>query len=114
MRRLVVAGAGLTLLVTGLLWLVWGRSAVVPGVAFGMLATAIQLAAVALLKSATSQPFGTLMARWGVGMGLRLLGVVLFAVAALANRELFPPLPTAFGYLGVLLPLLFTETRFLR
>ncbi len=54
------------------------------------------------------------MARWGMGMGLRLLGVMLFAAAVLANRELFPPLPTAFGYLGVLLPLLFMEARLVR
>jgi len=27
---------------------------------------------------------------------------------------LFPPLPTAFAYLGVLIPLLFMEMRFLK
>jgi hypothetical protein len=31
----------------------------------------------------------------------------------LVGPDQFPPLPTAFAYLGVLIPLLFTETRFL-
>jgi hypothetical protein len=30
------------------------------------------------------------------------------------QRELFPPLPSAIGYVGVLLPLLFSEMRLLR
>jgi hypothetical protein len=36
--------------------------------------------------------------------------VVLIVVAVMTHRELFPPLPTAFAYLGVLIPLLFGET----
>jgi hypothetical protein len=39
---------------------------------------------------------------------------VLVLVAVLAERERFPPLPTAFGYLGVVVPLLFLEVRFVR
>jgi hypothetical protein len=114
MIRLLAAGVGLTAVVTGALVLAWGSAALVPGVAFGLLATAIQLAAVAVLRPVLAQPFPRVMARWGIGMALRLGGVVLFAVAALVNRELFPPLPAALAYLGVLLPLLFTEMRFAR
>jgi hypothetical protein len=114
MKWLVVTGAALTALVTVILWLVWGEAAVIPAITFGLLATAIQLCAVAVLRPAISQSFAKLMARWGIGMGLRMLGVVLFAVAVLVDRDLFPPLPTAFGYLGVLLPLLYTEMRFLK
>jgi hypothetical protein len=114
MRWLLASGMGLTALVTLILWWVWGRGAVVPGITFGLLATVIQLAAVAVLRPATSQPFGRLMARWGMGMGFRFVGVLLFALAVVLDRQLFPPLPTAFGYLGVLVPLLYTETRFLR
>ena len=29
-------------------------------------------------------------------------------------RELFPPLPSALGYVGVVIPLLFLETRLLK
>jgi hypothetical protein len=35
-------------------------------------------------------------------------------LAVLADRESFPPLATAFGYLGVVVPLLFLEVRFVR
>jgi hypothetical protein len=59
-------------------------------------------------------PLREMMIRWGWGMGLRLLGVVLFAVAVLIRPDIFPPLPTAFAYIGVLIPLLFAETRLLR
>jgi hypothetical protein len=40
--------------------------------------------------------------------------VLLFLVAVLVDRRLFPPLPTALGYLGVVIPLLFLETRFVK
>jgi hypothetical protein len=33
---------------------------------------------------------------------------------SLARREDLPPLPASLGFLGVLLPLLFVETRFLK
>jgi hypothetical protein len=47
------------------------------------------------------------MARWLGGMGIRLLGVgVVLIVSASA--------PALLGYIGVLLPLLFLETRFLK
>lgn len=114
MPRILGVGLLLTALVTALMALAWGSAALVPGVTFGALATGIQLFAAGLIRPVRDQPFGKLMARWGMGMGLRLLGVMLFAAAVLANRDLFPPLPTALGYLGVLLPLLFMETRLVR
>jgi hypothetical protein len=107
-------GAALTGAVTALLYLAFGRQAVVPGLAFGGLATAIQLVAVLLVKPAMEGSLKPLMVRWGIGMGLRLLGVGLFVVAVLWSRDIFPPLPTAFAYLGVLVPLLFTEIRLIR
>jgi hypothetical protein len=95
-------------------WLFWGRSAIPGALAFGLLATAIQVAAGAALRPALARPFPELMKRWGLGIGLRLLGVVLFAVAVTVDRELFHPLPSALGYVGVVIPLLIMETRFLR
>lgn len=107
-------GVALTTLVTGVMWLAWGRAALVPGVSFGLLATVVQIAAVALVRPVMQAPLAEFYKRWGVGMGLRLAGVVLFVVAVSVDRTRFPPLPAAFGYLGVLIPMLFTETRFLR
>jgi hypothetical protein len=49
-----------------------------------------------------------------MGVALRLTGVVLVFVAIWIRREIFPPLPTALGYLGVVIPLLFSEVRFFR
>ena len=110
----VLLGLGLTAVTTGILLLAFGRVAIIPGLSFGGLATGIQLAAVLVVKPAMGGPIKPLMIRWGVGMGLRLVGVVLFVVAVLWSRDIFPPLPTAFAYLGVLVPLLFTEIRLIK
>ncbi len=107
-------GTALTAGVTGILWAVWGPQAIVPGLVFGALATLIQFAAVKAVKPAWEAEFSVFVGRWGLGMGLRLAGVLAFLVAVLVNRELFPPVPTAFAYLGVLIPLLFMEMRFLK
>ena len=80
----------------------------------GGCAVVAQLAAVALLRPAMDAPQQVFMARWFAGMGVRalVLGAVL-AVAA-THRTAFPLLETTLGYVGVLLPLLFLETRFLK
>jgi hypothetical protein len=105
---------GLTLLVTAALRLGWGPSALLPGLGFGILATALQGTAVALLRPVRGAPLDRFLGRWVMGVGLRFLGVVLFAVAVLVDRVRFPPLPTASAFLGVLIPLLFMELRFSR
>lgn len=109
MIRLFGAGVGLTALVTAILAAVWGRGALVPGIAFGALATGIQLAAAALMRPVREAGYAEFARRWGIGMALRFLGVVVFAVVVLVDRALFPPLPTAFAYVGVVVPLLFVE-----
>jgi hypothetical protein len=96
------------------LTLATGRQALVPGLTFGGLATVLQLVAVLVVKPAMDGPTNELMNRWGIGMGLRFLGVVLFVVAVLLSRDIFPPLTTAIAYLGVLVPLLFTELRLIK
>lgn len=107
-------GLALTAVVTAIITLAFGRSALIPGLVFGGLATVIQLIAVVIVKPAMDGPVKRLMIRWGIGMGLRFSGVVLFLVAVLVSRDIFPPLPTAIAYLGVLVPLLFTELRLIK
>ena len=107
-------GTALTAGVTGTLWAFGGPQAIVPGLVFGTLATLIQFAAIKAVKPAWEAEFSVFVSRWGLGMGLRFVGVLLFLAAVLVNRELFPPVPTAFAYLGVLIPLLFMEMRFLK
>ncbi len=78
-----------------------------PAAIGGGMALLAQFWAVALLRPKMRAPNPEFMARWLGGMGIRLLGVgVVLIVSA--------TLPALLGYLGVLLPLLFLETRFLR
>jgi hypothetical protein len=107
-------GIGLTLVVTTLLYMGWGRDAVIPGLAFGLLATGIQVASVALVRPVFAGETVRLMKRWGLGMLLRGLGVASVAAAVTIDSVMFPPLPTALGFLGVLVPLLFLEVRLVR
>ena len=111
--KLAAVGLGLTVVVTAILWLGWGRAAVVPGLTFGGLATGIQVAAVAAVKPVWNEAYERFAWRWAMGMGLRLVGVAAIVLAVVLDPNLYPPLPTAFAYLGVLVPLLFAETRFL-
>lgn len=104
-------GLALTALVTGIEWLIWGTPAVVAALSFGLVATAIQLVAIRTLEPGLAGPYADLVKHFAVGMGLRLGGIVLFLGAVLADRALFPPLASAFGYLGVVVPLLFAETK---
>jgi hypothetical protein len=107
-------GIALTLLVSSLLVLGWGQDALLPGLIFGLIATTIQTVSVALVRPVFNGETVRLLKRWGWGMLLRGLGVALVAVAVTLDRTLFPPLPTAFAFLGVLVPLLFLEVRLVR
>lgn len=114
MLNAAVGGLVLTAAVSGALAVVWGRQVLAGAVAFGLLATGIQVVSTALVRPVVTGEFKILVRRWGIGMGLRIGGVVAFAVAAGLRGDLFPPLPTALGYLGVLIPLLFMEIRLLK
>ena len=107
-------GIVLTALVTGLLYIGWESDALIPGLVFGLLATGIQVASVALVRPVFGGETVRLLKRWGMGMLLRVLGVALVAAAITIDSTLFPPLPTAFAFLGVLVPLLFLEIRLVR
>lgn len=109
--KAAAAGLVLTVLVGAILYLTLGRSAVVPSAVFGLLATAIQVIAALILKRAERAPFHLFMRSWAAGAGLRIIGVALVAVAVTVRRDLFPPLPTALAFLGVMIPLLFMEIR---
>jgi len=87
-----------------------GRAAAIGGLA----ALAAQLGAVALLRPAMRAPQPVFMARWLGGMGLRALALGLVLALAATHRGVLAPLAASLGFLGVLLPLLFLETRFLK
>lgn len=80
----------------------------------GAVALVAQLWAVALLRPAMRAPSPQFMSRWLGGMAIRFLAVTALLVWAATHRAALPLLPAALGFLGVLLPLLFVETKFLR
>jgi hypothetical protein len=96
---LAALGVGLVVVAT----LVGGKPAAIGG----GVAVIAQLWAVALLRPKMRAPNPEFMARWLGGMGIRLLGV---GIVLIVSRTV----PALLGYVGVLLPLLFLETRFLR
>ena len=96
---LAVLGVGLVVVAT----LLAGKPAAIGG----SIALVAQLWAVALLRPKMRAPNPEFMARWLGGMGIRLLGV---GIVLIVSRTV----PALLGYVGVLLPLLFLETRFLR
>ena len=97
----ILAGLGVGLVVIAML--VGGKPAAIGG----SVAVLAQLWAVALLRPKMRAPNPEFMARWLGGMGIRLLGV---GIVLIVSRTV----PALLGYVGVLLPLLFLETRFLR
>ncbi len=97
----ILAGLGIGLVVAATM--LGGKPAAIGG----GVAVIAQLWAVALLQPKMRAPNPEFMARWLGGMGIRFLGV---GVVLIVSRTV----PALLSYVGVLLPLLFLETRFLR
>ncbi len=114
MRRTIATGLVLTLAVSAALRAGFGPGSLLPALTFGLLAPAIQAGAGVAMRGAVELSYAEFLKRYGIGMGLRLGGVMVLMVAIVARREWFDPLPTAFGFLGVLIPLLFLEARLAR
>jgi len=110
-RRLVLTGFGLTALAGGIGWWGFGVGGAIGAGSFGLLATAVQVLATRRMLRARGAAVGEFLKGWGVGMGLRLLGVAALLAGALLAPGLLPPLPAAIGYLGVLFPLMILEAR---
>jgi hypothetical protein len=109
--RHAAAGLLLTLGVSAVAGLVGGATAALAAAVAGGLATAIEAAAVAVLRPALEPPFPVLLKRWALGLALRLTGVAAVGVAIVRWPDRAPVLPTALGFLAVLIPLLFGEMR---
>ena len=89
----------------------WAGGAALAGAALAGLA---QGAAVLLLRPAMGAPTAVFVRRWLSGMAVRGASAVALVVAMAVFRDRLPAPWMAAGYFGVLLPLLFVETRFLR
>jgi hypothetical protein len=114
MRSTLLTGLLISSVVVAGCWGIWGPQAAFAAGIFGAFALLIQLAAIALIQPVKTAAPKLFIKRWGIGMGLRFLGVVAIAVAAGLDPAHFPPIPAAIGFLGVLLPLLFFEVRLVR
>lgn len=113
--RTALTGIALTVFVSAIALIAWGSRAVLPCAMFGLVATAIQVAAGTVMRTGgVPAAFSVFAARWAVGMGLRVAGIVLVVIALVTDRAVFAPLPTTVGFLGVLIPLLFLDARSLR
>jgi len=106
-----VVGLVLTTASGLVVWRLGGSIAAQGAVAAGVLATVVETVAVSLLRPALVPPFERLLKRWAYGLGLRVGGVAAVGVAVLVWPERFPVLPTALGFVAVLIPLLFGEMR---
>jgi hypothetical protein len=111
MVRLLAIGLSLAAGLAMLCGWLWGRQAALVAGGFGLVATLIQVVALRLMCGPKEMPTSRFFARWAVGTGLRFAGAILMGVLALVNATLFPPLPAALGFLGVLIPLLAFEIR---
>ena len=87
----------------------WGTSAAIAAGSAGLLATGIESVSVVLLSRALEPPFERLFKRWAIGLGLRVGGLLLVVAAALGWPARFPAVPTATGFVAVLIPLLLGE-----
>lgn len=112
--RTLLTGVGLTMAAGGLSALAFGDRAFWPAIVFGLVAMAIHLLASHVATREPPGPGEVFPKGFLYGMALRMGGVALFAAAAFGLGEFFLPLPTAIGFLGVLVPLLFLELRTIR
>lgn len=111
--RLTVTASTLELIaaVTGyLLGGLWAMAAALIGAS---IASAAQIAAVAMLRPAMQAGTLAFQKRWVLGMAVRFASFVVVAVIMIVLKDTLPPLWLASGYLGTLLVLLFAETMFL-
>jgi hypothetical protein len=110
----LMAGLLIGGIISGLAYRFAGSQAAIGAGCFAALAILIQVTAIALIQPVKQAAPKLFIKRWGIGMGLRLLGVVAIALAAGLDPAHFPPVASAIGFLGVLLPLLLFEVRLVR
>lgn len=112
--RLTVAAGVLAAALAAVAAAARGTGGAAGSLAGSALACLAQVAAVGLLQPAMGARTPAFMRRWAAGMAIRGGSAVLLAVLVLVARGTLPALWTVVGYFGVLLPLLFVETRYLR
>lgn len=113
-RTRLVVGLVSTVVVTAITVMIWGRSALVGAVTFGLVATGVQMLAARVMARTGVTPSLDHLKVYGLGVLFRLTGVLILGVTVALDRTTFAPLASATGYLGTVLPLLYLETRLSR
>lgn len=114
MRRLALLGAAIEIVVAALGFALGGLMAGVAALVGASIASAAQVAAVALLRPAMQAKSAEFTKVWALGMAVRFGSFLVVAALILVARNVLPPAWLASGYLASLLLLLFAEYRFLR
>ena len=91
--------------------LIWSTEAAGSALLFGAIAAGVQLLAARLTRQIGVAASLDHLKVYAVGVLLRFAGVALIGVVALVAGAWFSPPGAALGYVGVLLPLLYLETR---
>lgn len=112
--RLVAAGVALAALLAAVAGAARGAGALAASACGSAVALAAQVAAVGLLRPVMADRTPAFMRRWVGGMAVRGFSALVLVGLVVALRGSLPVVWMAAGYLGVLLPLLFVETRYLR
>lgn len=111
--KLTLAASALEVLAAGTGLALGGVRAMAAALIGASIASAAQVAAVAMLRPAMQSQLATFQKRWVLGMAARFASFVALAALMIALKDTLPPLWLASGYLTTLLVLLFAETRFL-
>jgi len=111
--RMALVGGAAELVVAALATVEAGAAGLAAALVGGGIATAAQVAAVALLRPGMQAGTPEFVRRWATGIAIRGGSAVVLAVVVFATRTVLPPLWMALGFLAVLLTLLYAETRFL-
>ncbi|MGH7581993.1 MAG: hypothetical protein ACREL5_02055 [Gemmatimonadales bacterium] len=99
---------------TAVAGLVWGRDSMAGAAIFGVVAIVLQMIAASLMGRTGVPAALDHLKVYVIGVLLRFGGVVLLGVAIVLDRGFFRPWPSAIGYVGTILPLLYLETRLAR
>jgi hypothetical protein len=111
--RLVVVGSVVEAGLGVAAFVMAGPMALAATVVGSGIAMAAQIAAVVLLSPAMQAATPQFTQRWAIGVAIRFGSFVVAGAVMVAARDVLPPAWLAAGYLGMLLTLLFLETKFL-
>ncbi len=111
--RMALVGGAAWLVVAVLALTQAGGAGLLAALGGGAVAAAAQVWAVSLLRPGMAAATPVFVRRWVSGIAIRGAAALLVVVLVLVTKAVLPPLWVVLGFFGVLLTLLYAETRFL-